>query len=81
MGVSAALAGPVFPYPYAPKSTWSNVSLAGVIGVIVAVTILALVMVISALLTRQQVAPVLADVTPIAATSDANASGETRKAA
>lgn len=63
------------------ESTWSNISLAGVIGVIVAVTILALVMVISALLTHQQVAPALADVTPIAATSDANASGETRKAA
>jgi hypothetical protein len=79
-GVSEALAGPIYPYAYAPKSSWSNVSLASVIGIVAAVTVLTLLVVVSALRTRPQASPVLAKVTAMT-NAAANRSGETRKAA
>jgi len=81
VGVSDALALPVFPYPYALKSNWDTVNIATVVAVIVTVTVLQSVLVVFALRRRQQVTPLLAEVTLGAAASDTSAPEETRKAA
>ena len=78
VGVSAALAGPSFPLPYALKSNWHGVSIASVVAIIVAVTILQFALVAIVLRRRQQVAPALAETTGL---GDATTSEETRKAA
>jgi hypothetical protein len=81
VGVSGAIAGPSFPSPYALKSNWGSVSIASVVAVIVAVTILQFVLIAVALRRSQQVAPALAETTSLPDAKGASASEETRKAA
>lgn len=80
-GVSAALAGPSFPSPYALKSNWDSVSIASVVAATVAVIIVQFALVAFVLRRRRQVAPVLAETTSLADARSASASEETRKAA
>jgi hypothetical protein len=81
VGVSEAFAGPSFPLPYALKSNWSSVTIASLVAVIVALTVVQFALVAIVLRRRQRVALVVAESTSAAQVGDMGAADETKKAA